>query len=80
MSGGDPKLTFTASTDNVGVVGYDVYRSTNGTLGPLIAQIEGSPWVDTSVQSGVTYTYAVRGRDAAGYLSAATALKSIAAQ
>jgi Domain of unknown function (DUF1929) len=80
LSSGDPKLTFSASTDNVGVVGYNVYRSTNGTLGSLFAQIGGSPWVDTSAQAGVTYTYAVRARDAAGYLSAATALKSVTAK
>jgi hypothetical protein len=80
LASGDPKLTFNASTDNVGVVGYNVYRSTNGSLGPLFAQIAGSPWVDTSAQAGVTYTYAVRARDAAGYLSTATALKSITAQ
>lgn len=80
LSGGNPKLTFSASSDNVGVVGYNVYRSTNGTLGPLFANIAGSPWTDHSAQAGVTYTYAVRARDAAGYLSAATALKSIEAQ
>lgn len=80
LSGGDPRLAFNASTDNVGVVGYNVYRSTNGTLGPLFAQIAGSPWIDTTAEAGVTYTYAVRARDAAGYLSTATALKSITAQ
>ena len=72
-----PKLTFNASTDNVGVVGYNVYRSTNGSLGSLYAQIAGSGWVDAAANAGVNYTYAVRARDAAGYLSAATALKSI---
>ncbi len=80
LSSGDPKLTFSASTDNVGVVGYDVYRSTDGTFGPLFAQIAGSPWTDTSAVAGVTYTYAVRARDAAGYQSTETALKSITAQ
>jgi hypothetical protein len=80
LQSGDPKLTFNPSTDNVGVVGYNVYRSTNGTMGPLYADIAGSPWTDTSAQAGVTYTYAVRARDAAGYLSTATALKSITAQ
>ena len=77
LSNGKPTLTFNASTDNVGVVGYNVYRSTNGGMGSLYTQIAGSPWVDTSAEKGVTYTYAVRARDAAGYLSAATALKSI---
>ena len=75
-----PAAYLQASTDNVGVVGYDVYRSTNGTFGPLFAQISGSPWTDTSTVAGVTYTYAVRARDAAGYQSTETALKSITAQ
>ncbi len=30
LSNGDPLLTWTASTDNVGVAGYIIYRSTNG--------------------------------------------------
>ena len=78
--GGDPQLNFTASTDNVGVVGYNVYRSRDGTLGALFAKIAGPGWVDTSARAGVRYTYAVRARDAAGYRSDATALKSITAQ
>ncbi len=77
LSSGHPKLTFNPSTDNVGVAGYNVYRSTNGTLGPLFAQISGSPWTDTSAQAGVTYTYALQARDAAGYVSGPTLLKSI---
>jgi hypothetical protein len=79
LANGDPRLSWTASTDNVGVVGYNIYRSTNGTLGPLFAQAPASPWVDTSAVAGVRYTYAVRARDAAGYLSAATALKTVTA-
>jgi Domain of unknown function (DUF1929) len=76
----DPQLNFSPSTDNVGVVGYNVYRSTNGTLGPLFAQIDGPGWIDTSAQAGIRYTYAVRARDAAGYLSNRTALKGINAK
>ncbi len=76
----DPQLNFTRSTDNVGVVGYNVYRSTNGTLGPLFQQIAGPGWIDTSAQQGVRYTYALRARDAAGYLSHATPLRTITAQ
>lgn len=80
LSNGDPRLNFSASTDNVAVVGYNVYRSTNGSSGPLFAQIAGPPWIDTSANAGVNYTYAVRARDAAGYLSNATTLKSIKAK
>ncbi len=39
LANGDPRLSWTASTDNVGVVGYNIYRSTNGTLGPVVC-----PW------------------------------------
>ena len=76
----DPQLNFTPSTDNVGVVGYNVYRSTDGTLGPVFAQIAGPGWIDTSAQAGIRYTYAVVARDAAGYLSKRTALKGITAK
>jgi chitodextrinase len=80
LANGDPRLNWTASTDNVGVVGYNIYRSTNGALGPLFAQTPAAPWVDTSAVAGVRYTYAVRARDAAGHLSPATALKTVTAQ
>ncbi len=80
LANGDPRLNWTASTDNVGVVGYNIYRSTNGALGPLFAQAPAAPWVDTSAVAGVRYTYAVKARDAAGHLSAATALKTVTAQ
>ena len=74
-----PQLHFVASMDNVGVVGYNVYRSTDGTLGPLLVQIAGPSWIDGGAQAGVRYTYAVRARDAAGYLSYPTPLRSISA-
>jgi fibronectin type 3 domain-containing protein len=80
LANGHPRLSWTASTDNVGVVGYNIYRSTNGTLGPLFAQTPASPWVDTSAAAGVKYTYAVRARDAAGYLSPPTPHGTITAQ
>ncbi len=76
----DPHVNFTPSTDNVGVVGYDIHRSTDGTLGPVFAQIAGPGWIDTSAQAGIRYTYAVTARDAAGYVSKRTALKSITAK
>ena len=77
LQNGHPKLSFDPATDNVGVVGYNVYRSTDDSLGPLYVQIAGSSWVDKSAQSGATYTYTVRARDAAGYLSNSTGLKSV---
>lgn len=61
------RLTWVASTDNVGVVGYDIFRAgrhvgsqRNGTTAFLDAQLE----------PGTTYAYQVRAFDAAGNLSA----------
>ena len=73
---GGLNLTWTASTDNVGVAGYYVYRSTNGTQGPVVATVTGTSWVDTTVTPGVKYTYAVAAFDAAGNNSGRSAFKS----
>jgi phosphatidylinositol-3-phosphatase len=55
-----------ASTDNVGVTGYDVYRD-----GAKMQTVAGSvtSWKDTSVAASTTYTYAVDAFDAAGNTS-----------
>jgi chitodextrinase len=58
-------LTWNASTDNVGVAGYDVIRN-----GAKIATSAGPSYSDTSVSPQTTYTYEVRARDGAGNLSA----------
>ncbi|MER7459958.1 discoidin domain-containing protein [Micromonospora sp. NPDC126480] len=59
---GQIRLTWTASTDNVGVTGYDVYAN-----GVLRTSVNGSTltWTDTQ-PAGATVTYHVRARDAAG--------------
>ena len=62
-------LAWTASSDNVGVTGYDVYR--NGTL--LATVGPGTSYADTSVYDATSYTYAVDAFDAAGNHSAVTA-------
>jgi len=54
-------LSWSASTDNVGVAGYKVYR--NGTYLTSVGQTNYS---DTGLSMGVTYTYAVSAYDAAG--------------
>jgi hypothetical protein len=58
-------LSWSASTDNVGVVGYDVKR--DGPGGQVITPIgTQTTFTDTSVSPASTYTYAVRARDLAG--------------
>jgi alpha-tubulin suppressor-like RCC1 family protein/chitodextrinase len=62
-------LSWTASTDNIGVTGYKVYR--NGvllaTLGNVIS------YSNTGLASGVAYSYTVTACDAAGNCSAQSA-------
>lgn len=62
-------LTWSASTDNVGVVGYYVYR--NGTQ---IANVTGTSYTDNGRPLGTVYTYTVKAYDAAGNLSNAGSL------
>ena len=71
-STGSVSLTWTASTDNVGVAGYRVYRSTTSGFTPSgsnrVAQVTGTSYTD-AVPAG-TYYYLVTAYDAAGNESA----------
>jgi len=60
-------LSWTASTDNVGVTGYRVFR--NGTQ---IATTSGTPYSDATVQAQITYNYYVVAVDGAGLTSSAS--------
>src|SRR5690606_16827264 len=61
-------LAWTASTDNVGVTGYDIYRN-GGLLTTIGAQ---TSYSDTTVSPATTYSYEVKARDAAGNVSPAS--------
>jgi chitodextrinase len=65
VSGHEIDLSWSASTDNVGVTGYDVYRNASNT--PL-ATVSGSTlaYADTTVSDATSYTYTVDAFDAAG--------------
>ncbi|WP_298010687.1 MULTISPECIES: alpha amylase N-terminal ig-like domain-containing protein [Anaerolinea] len=59
-------LSWTASTDNVAVYAYDIYRSlTSGGAGEKIARVlaPATTYVDTSVVAGTTYYYTVKALD-----------------
>jgi chitodextrinase len=59
-------LSWTASTDNVGVTGYEVFRD-----GALLASVGAvTSYSDTTVAPSTSYSYQVRARDAAGNRSA----------
>ena len=68
-------LSWSASTDAVGVAGYDVYR--NGSSTPLAAGVTTISYSDTTVSPGTTYTYTVAAYDAAGNLSAQSSPVSV---
>jgi len=80
LSNGDPRLTWTASTDNVGVAGYAIYRSTNGGNGSELARVSTLTFTDTTGRAGRRYYYNVRAYDAAGNLSDRSNFVSVVAQ
>jgi chitodextrinase len=64
-------LSWTASTDNVGVTGYDVYAGSS-----VVKTLTGSPPATSTTVTGLTpstaYTFTIKARDAAGNASAAS--------
>ncbi|GAA3241592.1 carbohydrate binding domain-containing protein [Actinocorallia longicatena] len=74
VSAGSPtssslNVTWTASTDDVGVTGYDVLRS--GTSTPVT--VSGTSYTATGLAANTAYSFQVRARDAAGNTSAYSA-------
>ena len=69
---GQAALSWTASTDNVGVLRYNVHRSTTSGFTPSaanrIAQPSGTSYTDAGLAAG-TYFYKVTAEDAAGNIS-----------
>ncbi|NUR30102.1 MAG: cellulase family glycosylhydrolase [Catenulispora sp.] len=61
-------LSWTASTDNVAVAGYNVYRGTT-----LAGTTSTTTFTDTGLTPSTAYSYTVRAFDAAGNTSAASA-------
>ncbi|WP_438479251.1 hypothetical protein [Oleiharenicola lentus] len=65
VSSSQINLSWNASTDNVGVTGYNVYRG-----GSLITTVAGLSHSDTGLTASTSYSYKVKARDAANNLSA----------
>lgn len=61
-------ISWSPSTDNVGVIGYKLYRD-----GVQIADITGTSYSDTGRTANTTYTYTVAAYDAVNNLSAQSA-------
>ncbi|WP_130779961.1 glycoside hydrolase family 48 protein [Cellulomonas biazotea] len=66
-------ISWTASTDDTRVAGYDVYRGTTkvGTVST------GTSFTDTGLTASTAYSYTVRAFDAAGNVSAASSALSV---
>jgi fibronectin type 3 domain-containing protein len=64
---GEIDLSWSASTDNIGVTSYGIYRN-----GAQVGTVSGDAltYQDTSVTAGTSYSYTVRAFDAAGNSSA----------
>ncbi|MDQ0912497.1 mannan endo-1,4-beta-mannosidase [Streptomyces canus] len=69
-------LSWTASTDNVGIAGYDVVRVGAGTETKVAASTANSVTV-TGLTADTAYSFAVYARDAAGNRSARSATVSV---
>jgi beta-lactamase superfamily II metal-dependent hydrolase len=74
-------LSWTASTDNVGVTGYQIWRATSAG-GPFsqIATTTSTTYTNSGLTSGTTYYYYVKATDAAGNVSAASNTASATAR
>ena len=72
LSGTQITLSWPASTDNVGVTGYELERcqGVGCTTFVRIATPTTTGYVDPSVAPGLSYSYRVRARDATGNFSA----------
>jgi glucose/arabinose dehydrogenase/PKD repeat protein len=75
ISSSQVNLSWTASTDNVGVTGYKVYRN-----GSPLATPTTPVYQDTGLTPSTTYTYAVSATDAAGNESARSTTASATTQ
>lgn len=62
-------LLWTASSDNVGVTGYDVYQGNS-----VVASVTGTSVTITGLAANTAYAFKVTAKDAAGNVSAASAV------
>lgn len=75
ISSSQINLSWTASTDNVGVTGYNVYRG-----GTKIGTAPGTSYQDGGLSASISYSYTVSAFDAAGNTSAQSASASATTQ
>lgn len=74
------QLSWSGSSDNVGVSAYDVYRQQGGGNASLIASVNGTSYTATGLSASTTYGFFVRARDAAGNTSGASPTTNVTTQ
>ncbi|MBG6111826.1 chitodextrinase [Flavobacterium sp. CG_9.10] len=65
-------LTWTASTDNVAVTGYEVYQGAT-----LKATVTGTTYAVSGLTASTAYTFSVKAKDAAGNISASSNIVNV---
>lgn len=75
ISSSQINLSWNASTDNVGVTGYNVFR--NGTQ---ITTVSGTSFQNTGLSAGTAYSYTVAAYDATGNISGQSVTASATTQ
>lgn len=60
-------LSWSASTDNIGVSGYDIYQATT-----LLSTVTTTSYTVTGLSPNTTYSFSVKAKDAAGNISASS--------
>lgn len=73
---GQINVSWTASTDNIGVTGYDVFRSRAGGSATKVATVTGTSFGDTGLSANTSYAYYVVAKDGSGNQSQASATAS----
>jgi mannan endo-1,4-beta-mannosidase len=75
LSSSSVTLSWAASTDNVAVTGYDIFRATGatGTTFTSVGHSTTTSFTNANLAASTPYRYQVRARDAAGNLSAFSA-------
>jgi beta-lactamase superfamily II metal-dependent hydrolase len=70
VSSSEIDLSWSAASDDVGVMGYNVYRSPNGSSFSLAGTSSTTGFADLGLASSTSYWYRVTAKDAAGNESA----------
>lgn len=70
-------VNWSASTDNIGVASYNIYRNDRGSSPIATVNSPTLTYIDNSVAANTSYTYQVSAMDAAGNESAKTSSASV---